>query len=30
MNNINILEVFNRMNNKILECKLELYKNNLN
>ncbi len=30
MNNINILEVFNRMNSKILECKLELYKNNLN
>ncbi len=30
MNNINILEVFNRMNSKILECKLELYKNYLN
>ena len=30
MDNINLFEVFNRMNSKVLECKLELYKNYLN
>lgn len=30
MNNINLIEVFNRMNSKVLECKLELYRNSLN
>lgn len=30
MNNINLFELLNKMNSKVLECKLELYKNYLN
>ena len=30
MKNVDILEIFNRMDNKVLECKPKLYNDSLN